>query len=94
MPWHAVDRVFFEGMNKITYDENFLILEGTDGKTIEVGELDDGFSDFEQDLVRKLPAFPEDWRQMTAAITPGVRELVWKRGSAKNDANRSPKRVR
>lgn len=83
MTWAAVDSVFYETVDKITYDENFLILEGSDGKRIEIGELDDGFSDFEQALVRNLPDFPEIWRQTTKAMTPGVRELLWKRGFTK-----------
>lgn len=49
-------------VDKITYEENFLVVTKADGTKIPIGELADGFSEFEQVISTSLKGFSREWR--------------------------------
>lgn len=76
--WHDVQEIVGVHFPKATYDENFLIVTGG-GKTVEAGELDKHFVDFERVLLEKLPDFPTDWRTRVEAAGANSRIRLWTR---------------
>lgn len=58
-------------VDKITYEENFLVVTKADGTKISIGELDDGFAEFEQAIGTSLQGFPQQWK---AAVETGPAE--------------------
>ena len=58
MRWSDVVHVYAAKVDKITYEENFLIFEDAAGKTIVTGELDEGFRNLEAAIRIKLDKFP------------------------------------
>jgi hypothetical protein len=77
MLWDNVFRVYGEKLDKITYEELFLVLEDSDGLVLAVGEMDQGFSEFEAEIYVHLDKFPGDWRQKLDSIASGVRDQLW-----------------
>ena len=55
-----IRRVWGVRIGKITYDEDFIIIELEDGQKIDVGELDDGFGNLIDSMVQRLPNFLRD----------------------------------
>jgi hypothetical protein len=45
-------------MDRVTYDEIFLVLTDKNGNSISVGELNDSFKDLLSMIVEKCPGFP------------------------------------
>lgn len=66
-------------MDKITYEEIFLILNSKDSKSITVGELDPGFDALELHMLKKLPHFPADWRSILEMGSPNETAELWRR---------------
>lgn len=78
MAWNEVTEITGLWTCQITYDEDFLILRSGD-KYISVGELDNGFAEFENQLLKKFPDFPENWRTIVEGSQYDVRYDLWKR---------------
>lgn len=68
-----------EKMDKITYEELFLILRGHNGTALALGELDDGIDQAAAALRSRLPGFPADWRTEAESHDAGVRAILWRR---------------
>lgn len=86
MRWSDVVRVSAEKVDKITYEENFLIIEDAAGKMIAIGELDEGFRRFEALMRMKLDKFPLEWREALERETPAPRRQIWCRDAIKPSA--------
>jgi hypothetical protein len=86
MRWGDVVRVSAEKVDKITYEENFLIIEDSAGKMIAIGELDKGFRRFEALMRMKLEKLPLDWRAPLERETPAPRRQIWCRDAIEPSA--------
>lgn len=86
MRWSDVVHVYAEKVDKITYEELFLILEDAAGKTIVTGELDKGFRNFEAAMSMKLDEFPLDWRVPLERETPAPVREIWCRDGMNRSA--------
>jgi hypothetical protein len=60
LEFRNITEIFCEKINKITYDEIFLILISED-KVLTCGELDDGFATVESALIFRFPSL-NNWR--------------------------------
>lgn len=69
-----------EKMDKVTYEELFLIIRDHDRAAVVLGELDDGFDEAEAALRLRLPDFPADWRAAAEGRDARRRTVVWKSG--------------
>jgi hypothetical protein len=71
-----IQNVWGVRLGMITYDENFLIIELMNGVTIDVGELDDGFSVLLEGICENLPDFaPERVAELDGS--DGRNVLIW-----------------
>ena len=77
MKWEDVVCVHGEKVDKIAFDENFMILSDRRGTSIALGEMDQGFSSFERILHRKLSDFPTGWREWVESTEPSTRTHIW-----------------
>lgn len=77
MRWQDVMRVYAEKIDKLTYEELFIILEDNARNAVSVGELDEAFSQFEAELQIKLKQFPSGWRVSSESRATGHREQIW-----------------
>ena len=66
-----------EKIDKVTYDEVFLIVREQTGIAITLGELDEGFAVAEQALRARLLDFPSDWWATAEQAPVGIRRQVW-----------------
>lgn len=73
-----IAEVASEKLDKLTYEEVFLIIREQSGNAITLGELDDGFAEAEQALRARLPGFPSDWWSEAEQRPTGVRIQVWR----------------
>jgi len=74
---HDINAISGICIDKITYDENFLILHLDNGRVLEIGELDDGFADVTRALAGQLKRFPVDWMaHITEKDSP---KTIWTR---------------
>lgn len=58
--WQDVVRIYGEKVDKITYEENYLVIEGA-RDTISIGELDDNFHVISQEVRTQFVNIPENW---------------------------------
>lgn len=79
MSWKDVSHIYGEKVDKVTYEELFLILDDSGGELLTAGEMDQGFADFEATLHAKLDRFPADWRAKLESAAAGVRDQLWSR---------------
>lgn len=73
----GIVEVASEKVDKITYEELFLIIRGKEGAAVVAGELDPGFHKAEEILRSRLPGFPAGWRAAAEGREAGVREIIW-----------------
>lgn len=73
--------IYAEKVDKVTFDELFLVLEDSGGNGLTVGELDQGFAELEPTLAVRLNGFPGDWRQKLELADAGRRDKVWQRNA-------------
>lgn len=66
-------------VDKVTYEENFLVLTRADGTKIPIGELADGFAEFEQAISTSLNGFPKEWRVAVEREPAGKYLSLWVR---------------
>lgn len=66
-------------VDKITYEENFLVVTKADGTKIPIGELADGFSEFEQVISTSLKGFSQDWRAVVETEPAEKSVSLWTR---------------
>lgn len=76
MPWKDVVEIIGITLDKITYQEDFLILRSNSG-FIAFGELDKNFRDFEVQLFEQVPGLPNDWQRTLRNAGPDVRCTLW-----------------
>jgi hypothetical protein len=69
-------------VDKVTYEENFLVLTTTDGSKLAIGELADGFSEFEQAISTSLVGFPSQWRVAVERRPAEEYVTLWARQSS------------
>jgi hypothetical protein len=81
LPVQLSEIVAAEGakVDKVTYEENFLVLTRADGTKIPIGELADGFAEFEQAISTSLNGFPKEWRVAVEREPPGKYVSLWTR---------------
>lgn len=72
-----IAEVAVEKVGKVTHDEVFLIVREQSGRAITLGELDDGFTEAEQELRARLPGFPSGWWTAAEQGPVGVRAQLW-----------------
>lgn len=77
MRWDDVVSVYGESVDKVTFDESFLIFRDRLDNLIVLGEMDHGFSYFESMLQIKLDSFPTKWREWVDQAGPGTRIHIW-----------------
>ncbi len=58
--WLEVVRIYGVKIDKVTYDENFLVIMGATA-AISIGELDNNFVSIVQDIRTRFPVIPADW---------------------------------
>lgn len=68
-----------EKMDKVTYEEVFLIVQAHADEAITLGELDEGFAEAEQALRMRLEGFQASWREAAEDRPAGIRAQVWLR---------------
>lgn len=83
MQWRDIDFVYGEKIDKVTYEELFLIVKNAFGDRISVGELDQGFDALEDALHQNLEGFPVDWRQKLEATEALICEKIWSKRTAR-----------
>lgn len=69
-------------IDKITYEEIFIVLTLANGTKLPVGELADGFSEFEEALSAFLRGFPKEWRAAVEREQLGKFVSLWVRAAA------------
>lgn len=67
-----------EKVDKITYEELFLIVHSSTGEGVVIGELDEGFADLEKALSDHLKGFPPDWKVGAEERPAGIRNEIWR----------------
>jgi hypothetical protein len=67
-----------EKLDKITYEELFLIVHSASGEGVALGELDEGFADLEKSLITRLDNFPTNWKVHAEEIPAGTRNEIWR----------------
>ncbi|URD60726.1 hypothetical protein M8312_13255 [Sphingomonas sp. KRR8] len=72
-----IAEVAAEKMDKVTYEEVFLIVQARTGEVITLGELDEDFAQAEQVLRMRLEGFSENWWQEAEQRPAGLRAKVW-----------------
>lgn len=66
-------------VDKVTYEENFLVLTMIDGRRIAIGELADGFLKFVAEITASLPDFPNAWSSCIEKAQTGDEIRLWPR---------------
>lgn len=75
--WAEVRSIRGVKLDKITYQENFLVIEDERGRSISIGELDTDFEAVEAAVREIFPGIPEHWR---APLEEGEDDiLLWQR---------------
>jgi hypothetical protein len=69
-------------VDKITYEEIFLVVMKGDGSGISIRELAVGFSEFEQVITASLSGFPTDWRMAVERKSEGEYVTLWTSSSS------------
>lgn len=64
-------------VDKITFDENFLVLRTNSGQGVEIGELATGFASLEDALCKIFPSFPKDWKARVDELPEGEFLTLW-----------------
>lgn len=67
-----------EKVDKITYEELFLVVHSSTGGGVVIGELDEGFADLEKALSGHLKGFPTDWKVDAEERPAGIRKEIWR----------------
>ena len=80
--WSDVERIYGERLDKVTFDENYLVFEGLTG-VIFVGELDEEFQTVVHQVRERFPGIPEDWM---ASLEETERKIVHLWPNAASDA--------
>ena len=75
--WSAVTAIHAQRVNRITYDELFLVFEQADGKPVSVGELDKGFAAFCEALRILFPSIEANWYAL-AETQAGKAVEIWR----------------
>lgn len=76
--WDRISHVYAEKVDKITYDEVFIIVKA-DQEYLSIGEMDDDFRSVELGLKENLPNFPADWQSNVERGEAGARTQIWSR---------------
>jgi hypothetical protein len=74
-----VDYVYGEKIDKITYQELFLVFEIHRMHRVAIGEGDQGFENLEDELPKYFKNFPLNWRSKIETENPGVNVELWAR---------------
>ena len=75
-----IRRIVGEKLDKLTYEENFLLLDLDDGRRISLGELDSGFAESESAL-RTFASLDPNWRAELESAPAGTPRLLWEKPS-------------
>lgn len=76
--WDEISHVYAEKVDKITYDEIFIIVQAGQ-EYLSIGEMDDDFRSVEIGLQENLPNFPVDWQSSVEIGEAGARTQIWSR---------------
>ena len=73
------DVIAVEGrtLNKITHEEDYLVLIRNTGEPLAVGELTKGFREFEQEVFASFAGFPRNWQVTVYEARRGERLCLW-----------------
>lgn len=75
--WHDVRCIEAVKLDRVTYEEDGLVLTMDDGKQLLLGEFDKGFAAFEAEIYRECPGCNEAWRPVVADGPVGVPFEIW-----------------
>lgn len=64
-------------VDKVTFDENYLVLTSVSGEKVSVGELAEGFAELDQALCAMLLDFPKHWRTRVETMQAGESIDLW-----------------
>lgn len=73
-----IRRIVGEKLDKLTYEENFLLLDLDDGGRISLGELDSGFAELKSEL-RKFASLDPNWRAELESAPAETPSLLWEK---------------
>ncbi len=62
--WENIVRMRAQRMDKMTFEEIYLIFEDTTGQLISVGELEDGFEEVVDYIAERFVLKPTEWRDL------------------------------
>ncbi|WP_443747428.1 PH domain-containing protein [Asticcacaulis solisilvae] len=74
--WSSVVAIHARRVDRVTYDEIFLMLELADGRSVSIGELDKGFAAFREALPDTFPNMETNWYSL-AERHDGKPVRVW-----------------
>lgn len=72
IPWNKIERIRGVKLDKITYEENFIVVQSEDMQ-ISLGELDKNFDEIEGTIRHRFPNIPPSWR---AELEGGREDIV------------------
>jgi hypothetical protein len=75
----SIRRIESVKIDKVTYEENHLLLELDGGKVVSLGQLDRGFQAVEERLRARFDPFDPDWMARLEDGPAGQRRLIWER---------------
>ena len=76
--WDLVTRIRGVTLDKITYEESFLVIE-MGGTFVSAGELDADFERFEQEVRQRFPDIPVHWRGPLEEAVGPYDMILWAR---------------
>jgi hypothetical protein len=65
-------------IDKVTYEEDYLVLITSAGEKVPVGELADGFTEFERAIYVALSGFPREWRMTVESAPASGTVVLWR----------------
>jgi len=74
-----VDEIEGVKINKVTSDENYLVLKKFSGEQVAIGELvARGFAEFERAILASLRDFPAYWRELIDKSQANEAAVIWR----------------
>lgn len=77
--WSQVNQVQAVKIDKVTYEECFLVVGMSAGEVVEVGELDEQFAPFSSALGERIGGIDANWRAALEAKAAGSYIVLWQR---------------
>ncbi len=84
--WSDVAQIACQKIDKITYEENFLILYDDNDTYVTIGELDKDFHKAENIIKSSFEGFPSEWRsELEGEPAENSYKILWTRKRGANN---------